>query len=358
MTPREAARRVLVPVTVLILALLAHDTLPAAAQSAPPRERKKIVVNTSGNSLLYTNLYIAKFKGYFEQEGLDADLIELAGAPQATQAVLTGSTLLAVTPINATIDAVLKNQPVVVVAAGVNQNANILVVSKEWARKANITSRTPLAERIKALKGARIGVVGPRAANDDLTRFLLVTYGGLSPEKDTEIVNLGGSLNYPPALEKNRVHAFMGASPAAETSIARGHGIALVNPMAGEIPELRGQLFVAAVVRRDSLDKRRDEVAAAVRALARAQKLIAVQPDEVKRVLREQRFSNIPPEVWDLAWANNLPGLARGPVVDPAGYRINFLLMNKARSEPVPDVPFERVVTNELAEAAVKAIGR
>ncbi|MBI3965337.1 MAG: ABC transporter substrate-binding protein [Chloroflexi bacterium] len=92
----------------------------AAKPSAPSKPLTKVVVNTSGSSLLYSNLYIAKYRGFFEQERLDAELIELAGAPQATQAVLAGSSLLAVTPINAAIDAVQRNQPIVVVGAGVN----------------------------------------------------------------------------------------------------------------------------------------------------------------------------------------------------------------------------------------------
>ncbi|MBI3965336.1 MAG: ABC transporter substrate-binding protein [Chloroflexi bacterium] len=232
------------------------------------------------------------------------------------------------------------------------------MMARDWAERNRVTAQSPLADRIKALKGAKVAVVGPRAANDDLLRFMLVTYGGLSPDRDVEIVNLGASPSYPPALEAKRIDAFVGASPAAETSIVRGQGISLANLMTGEAPELRGQLFVASIVRRDSIERQREQVAAAMRALARAQKLIGDRPDEAKRVLRENKFDAIAPEVWDLAWQNNLPGLATSPLLDEKGYQINFALLDKAREDKTPEIPFTRISDNSLAQEAVRAIAQ
>lgn len=335
----------------------AQPATPAPPSVAAAKERKKIVVNTAGASLLYTSLYYAVYSGLFEQEGLTAELIEPAGAPAAAQAVLTGSSFIGTTPLNAHIGVVEKNQPLVAVAAAVNQNANMLVIAKEWAEKQKLTPQTPLADKVKALKGARIGIVSPRSAVDDLARYLLIAYGDLNPDRDVQLVPLGAATNFPPALEKKQIDAFVGASPAAEVAVLRHGALQAVNLNAGEVPDLRGQLFMVYVVHRDSLEKRRADVEAALRAIGRAQKAIAEKPDDVKRLIREKKFANVEPDIWDLAWKNILPGLARSPVMDEAGYKLNFTQLAKARNEPIQEIPFARAVDNTITEKVAKELG-
>ncbi|MBI4504982.1 MAG: ABC transporter substrate-binding protein [Chloroflexi bacterium] len=335
----------------------AQPAKPAPQPAAPAKERKKIVVNTAGTSLLYTSLYYTYYSGLFQEEGFDAELIEPAGAPLAAQAVLSGSTFLGMTVLNAHITAIEKNQPLVAIAAGVNQNANMLIIGKDWAEKNKLTAQTPLADKIKALKGARIAIVGPRSAVDDLARYLLIVYGGLNPDRDVQLVPLGASPNFPPALEKKQIDAFVGASPASEIAVLRFGAFQAVNLNAGEVPDLRGQLFMVYIVHRDSLDKRRADVEAALRAVGRAQKAIAEKPDEVKRLIREKKFANIEPDIFDLAWKNNLPGFARSPVIDEAGYKSNFTQLAKARNEPIQEIPFAKAVDNTVAEKVAKELG-
>lgn len=330
---------------------------PVQKPAAPAKELKKILVNTSGLSLLYTSLYHAVFTGQFEQEGLAAELIELAGAPQGVQAVLSGNTFMGLAPLNAHIAVVEKNQPVVGIAAAINQNANMLIVSKDWAEKNKLTPQTPLADRIKALKGARIGIVGPRSAVDDLARYLLVVYGGLNPDRDVQLIPLGASPNFPPALEKKQVDAFVGASPAAELAILRYGAFQAANLNTGEVPDLRGQLFIIYLVRRDSVEKRRDDVVGAVRAVARSQKAIAEKPDDAKRLLRERKFANIDADVFDLAWKHNLPGFAKTPVIEETGYKSNFMQLAKARGEVIPEIPFATAIDTSIAEQVAKELG-
>lgn len=328
----------------------------AAAAPAPAQGLTRIQVSTAGSSLLWIHAYLAGFMGYYQQEGLDAEIIETGGGPQALQTVMSGNALLGDLPVGNLIDGVQRDLPIVAVAGTIDQNANTVVVSKQWAEQRGLTPQMPLDERIKGLKDARIGIIGPKSATDDFARFFLLN-AGLNPDRDVQLVALNASPNFPPALEQGQIDAFVGASPPAEVSIVRGAGISLVNGMSGEVPGLRGQLFGAAVVRRDALEGKREQVAATVRALTRAVKLLNQSPDEAKRVVREQKFSQLDPQVWELAWANNLPGFAKSPVMTEQGFNLNYEVLKKARGgEAGAEVPFTRAVDNSLAEAAVRAI--
>ena len=80
------------------------------------------------------------------------------------------------------------------------------IFNKEWVRKKGVDKKSPLKARIEALRGAVVGGTSPGAISDTLTQYLL-RWAGLDPEKDTEIVPMGGIGPRLAALESNRIQA-------------------------------------------------------------------------------------------------------------------------------------------------------
>jgi ABC-type nitrate/sulfonate/bicarbonate transport system substrate-binding protein len=71
--------------TVAFLVLLLLQT-PAAAQ-----ERAKVYLGASSKTLGYSPLWVGAKRGFFEQQGLDVQLILLRGVPMTLQALAAGS---------------------------------------------------------------------------------------------------------------------------------------------------------------------------------------------------------------------------------------------------------------------------
>ena len=69
--------------TVAFLSLLLR---PAAAQ-----ERPKLYLGASTKTLGYSPLWVGSKRGFFEQQGLDVQLVLLRGVPMTLQALAAGS---------------------------------------------------------------------------------------------------------------------------------------------------------------------------------------------------------------------------------------------------------------------------
>jgi len=59
--------------------------------SAPAQEKPKIFLGASSKTLGYSPLWVASKKGFFEQQGLDVQLVLLRGVPMTVQALAAGS---------------------------------------------------------------------------------------------------------------------------------------------------------------------------------------------------------------------------------------------------------------------------
>ncbi|HEX6769601.1 MAG TPA: ABC transporter substrate-binding protein, partial [Candidatus Binatia bacterium] len=69
---------------VVLVALIACDVAPA-------QEKAKIFLGASSKTLGYSPLWVALKKGFFEQQGLDVQLVLLRGVPMTVQALAANS---------------------------------------------------------------------------------------------------------------------------------------------------------------------------------------------------------------------------------------------------------------------------
>src|SRR5688572_31066322 len=73
----------------LVIALL---SIMLTASTAVTQEKAKIYLGASSKTLGYSPLWVAAKKGFFEQQGLDVQLLLLRGTPMTVQA-LAGASL-------------------------------------------------------------------------------------------------------------------------------------------------------------------------------------------------------------------------------------------------------------------------
>jgi NitT/TauT family transport system substrate-binding protein len=139
------------------------------------QERVKIAV--SSRSIAFIDLYIAQDRGFFREEGLTAELIQVS-ANAATAALVSGE-----------VDAL----GAVGLAARASQSGlPIKVLAVTGNRALFWLASRPEFKSIPALKGANLGITS-RNGSQHLVANRLLSNGGLDPTKDVATVVIGGA---------------------------------------------------------------------------------------------------------------------------------------------------------------------
>jgi ABC-type nitrate/sulfonate/bicarbonate transport system substrate-binding protein len=212
--------------------------------------------------------------GFFNAEGLDAR-IELVAMLGATKALLEGS---ADAMIAGSVHDVLTEFPDwrgVKVAVALSRGTPWLLVVR-----ADLT-----AERgdLNALKGLRLTA----AQGPDLALKQMLSRAGMTPGRDLEIVALPGAKSRDVsfgvfaagALEAGQIDGFWANAMGAETAVSRGAGKILIDVRRGDDPgEVRHFTFAGMATTDAFIEREPETIAAAVRAIVKAQKALRADP--------------------------------------------------------------------------------
>ncbi|MBI3078945.1 MAG: ABC transporter substrate-binding protein, partial [Deltaproteobacteria bacterium] len=166
------------------------------------------------------------------------------------------------------------------------------VASKRWAEARGVTARSPLRERILALKGAKMGVTSPGGPTDYFGRWLMTTVG--LTRDDVEPVKAGGAPELMAALKHGTIDGFLLSPPAGPQVERDGYGVVLISPQ--EVPEFREFVHEVLFGLTSYIERNPQVTEQASRAIARANNLILDQPEEAKGLLRKD-FGRIHPGV-------------------------------------------------------------
>jgi ABC-type nitrate/sulfonate/bicarbonate transport system substrate-binding protein len=230
--------------------------------------------------------------GYFRSEGLDAS-IELAASLGATKALRAGD---ADAMIAGSVHDVLTEFPDwqgVKIAVALSQGT-------PWL----LTVRNNLPARrgdLNALRGLRLTA----AEGPDLALKAMLKAAGIDPAHDVRIIELPGArardvsfgVFAARGLEAGQVDGFWANAMGAETAVSRGLGKVLIDVRRGDDPgEVRYFTFAAMATTDDFMAREPEAIAAAVRAIVKAQKALRADPSLAHEV-GERKF---PPDAAEL----------------------------------------------------------
>lgn len=250
-------------VGVVLLTVLIVEAFTLSVSAA-----EKIKISVSAPSTTFAPLYHARAAGYFADEGLDVDIVIVSG-PGAVQALIARDVHFAMTPGDQPLVAYERGQRLVSVMSILTRLAINVVMHKDVARERGITDRSPLAEKIRALKGLRMASLATGAlAYRVMVHYLLKA--GLDPQKDVQIVGLGAAPSLLAALERRQIDLFATGTPTPEAAAARGIGLLVVDNSAGEDPDFAEFMMDVLIVPPDTVKQRPDLVRKVVRAVLRS----------------------------------------------------------------------------------------
>jgi NitT/TauT family transport system substrate-binding protein len=199
-----------------------------------------VKVSQPVTSLSQMELYVALSRGYFKQEGLNIDRVSFHGGGPDAAALLRGDVQFDWTPDSYYIDLLAHGKKVLNVMNVQDKSIITWAISKQVAQRLGITAQTPLAQRLRDLRGLRIGITKPGALTDKLARYY-VKRAGLVAGKDVKIVPVGSGSEAQAALQKGAVDVLVVSVPQPELAVQRGVAVEFMG--VGADPQLNDFLM-------------------------------------------------------------------------------------------------------------------
>jgi NitT/TauT family transport system substrate-binding protein len=230
-------------------------------------------------SLAYMQSYIAAQNGYFNQAGLNVQIIDTGGGGPDVQLVLGGRAEMTVNDGAQILPAVQQGQKMVCVLSLFNRSIVNATISKASATRLGLTDGMPLADKLALMKGMKIGVTRPGALTWQLARFNLVS-AGLNPDRDAKVVAVGGPPALAAALDNGAVDVIYISMPIGEKLIQEGKAQSFINNARGEDPKLANFMMEGLWTTPDYLAANRSTVGAAVSAYKKASDFVRTSSPE------------------------------------------------------------------------------
>ncbi|TMR14062.1 ABC transporter substrate-binding protein [Nonomuraea zeae] len=263
---------------------MAGVALGGCAQRSSTTPPGVLNVGQISNSIAFFPLFVAEQQGYFTQEGVKlADRPRLGTGAKVAAALKSGSIDLGAGVLTDALNLARIDDKSRLVANLVDRYYVDVVVGSSFTAAA---ATDPLDERIRALRGTKIGITGPGSGTEALVTYLFAKVG-LNSATDCELVNLGSTAaSALGALKAGRVDALAFFQPIAQQAAAAGIGTRYISPAAGDVPDLVQTAHGVVFTTQRIIDKKPTEVAAFQRAIQRAQRFIhEADAAEITRML-------------------------------------------------------------------------
>jgi len=267
--------------------------------------------------------------GYFSDEKIDVDL-KIPDTPGEVDKLLARPEAeVAVLPPPIYLTQISERAPWRLVANLMQNDGIDLVLRRSVAEARHLSTTQPLADRLRALKGLKLGVApGPRSRLHAL--FAAV---GLKVEDIVEQVILTGH-EQNAAFGGGKVDALYAHTPFLERALVEQDAVMLVNQSAGEVKPLAARQIHALCVTAPFAAAHPDLVKKLVRAIARAEKLVRSDLDATVRAV-DKALPGIEPRLLRRIVEIYRPAIPATPAVSVDGLRTALALFPAGKVPPV-----------------------
>jgi NitT/TauT family transport system substrate-binding protein len=240
------------------------------------------VIVPDAHNLQDLAFWVAVGAGHFQEEQIEVDLAIPDAPSEARKLLDKPGAQAAVLPPPLYLELIADKSPWRLVANLMQNDGINLIVRRSVFEARKLSTAVPVAERLRALKGLKLGVApGPRSR-----LWALFSSVGLKVEEIVEPVILTGHEQNGAFAEK-RVDVLYAHTPFLERALNDQDAVMLIDQSAGEVPKLAFRQIHALCVSAAFAAEKPDLVKRLVRAIARAEKLIHADAEaSVRAVLK------------------------------------------------------------------------
>ena len=316
-------------------AILRAGFIFACASMVPNvAQAQKINIAVSNPDMSFLSGGVAKFKGFFKEEGLDAELVQITA--NVSIAALASGNVDYNLILQSVVTANLRGLPIKVAGILIERPNHVIVTNPKIARFAD-------------LKGRKIAISSFGSATDILAR-LTVEHFKLNPQKDVQFIAAGSSSGRLAQLESGLVDAAVVSPPSDQVAEARGFK-SLVRTRDVLLFPVNG-----VGLHEQKLRNNRPEVKRVLRALLKANRFILDDRKGAIDVL--QKWSRTPANVAEQAYAATASNFTRNllaprdaleKVIDST--KLNIDLKRDVSLGEVFDFSLVREILKEMGES-------
>ena len=326
-------------------ALGAASVVVAAPAIVRAQGLTKIKITQPSESLSYMPIYLGRAKGFFQEVGIDLQVVVTRGDGPDVQALMAKEVEFVATPPHHLYTLFLQNRKLLGVAGILGRCGINLVISKEVAAERDVSEHSPFEKKLAALKGLTFGVSTPGSLTYNMAYYYILR-AGLKPQVDAKVVGTGVGAASLAAMSNKIANASMFPSPTADTAVHRGFAQWLINNTRGQDPDLKEFLHAVVYVRPDYLSENTDLCKRMIGAVVKSSAWIKSHPvEEVATALRPF-FASLDQNVFESALGNVREAvISDGKMTPAASDAYQKVLMMSGHLKQA--VAFDNVFTNK-----------
>jgi NitT/TauT family transport system substrate-binding protein len=239
----------------------------------------------SAPNVFLSALYVAQDAGYFEEEGVTVEVVEIEAGTDSVAALVSGNANVADVGFDDLLELASEGEEGLIMVQNILSRVTLtMVMDPDIAAEKGVTRDSPIEDRYAALEGLRIGITSPGAPTDKYMRYYL-RQAGLDPDQDAEIIPIGGGSSLLAALESKQIDVFHLSPPPPYVAEAEGFGVVLIDGPAGDVEEFKDFLYTAWAANQEWAEANPEAMSAFNAALDRAMEDISADPASAVEVV-------------------------------------------------------------------------
>ena len=284
------------------LVQIAAAALALMCTQIPAQAQKTINIAVAGHGYFVGPLYIAVRDGIFKKYGYDANVTYTKGGALAFQACFTKQADVCITSYEHVLTAAAQGRNLTAIFDITSRPLNNVVADNELVEAGK--GKT-LEERVKLLKGKRVGTPSAGGSGEKMLTVLARQYG-LELPGDIELVYLGGAASaYVGAMQNDLIDAGMPFEPAGVLIEQKGLGGTLINMMNGEVEAFNDIIFMTLVAHPDTITENPDFLKDMGKVFAEAQTVL-LDGEKGKKLMNDE-FENLTADANAAAYEKVVP---------------------------------------------------
>jgi ABC-type nitrate/sulfonate/bicarbonate transport system substrate-binding protein len=285
-------------------------SLPIGSRRPRAQPSKTLVRGVHASpGITYAPIFLATHLGLWAKNGLEVDLKQLQGGPLSVVALTNGEAdfagVASTDPVLGSIKRI--RQLSIMTCTGVL--AMQYAARKDWLAKHGISLKSPLAEKLKAFKGARVGAGTIAGGPAQYTRYL-AKRAGLDPDQDVKFLAVGLGATRMAALRSDQVDIIVGSAPDCDQIEVEGHGELFLN-CGQDVPEFTEFPFTPVVVTPRFAEEKPEVVRRIAQTLGQGNDIFRDRFGEVVDVMKKQ-YPGVAPKALERALERDKDSFPRG----------------------------------------------
>ena len=319
---------------VAFLVLLVLHT-PSAAQ-----ERSKVFLGASSKTLGYSPLWVGAKRGFFEQQGLDVQLVLLRGVPMTLQALAAGSLQIGTGGPEPYMEASERGLDFVITGGIVNGMAQVIIAGKNY-------------KTVEELRGGTFGANSLTSSTVTALKEALKQKGLEYPRDYKLLIIAGGSASNLTALQSGQITATTVAVPL--NYAAEELGFNTLGRLLDTVPNFQA---AAVVVRRSWAEKNRPVLVRFMKAMVQSHRWLHDNRDAAVEFLSKEL--QLKPahalKGWEYYTQNHVWPVDGEPNMEGMKHNLRVYAEQSGVKGPLPDI--RKFVELSYLSEALKEIGK